>query len=278
MASEWYQMFSDDIIEINIEDLSTSNGDRVKLEWFGSTRKKDSVVVSTLFGILGRAMRRKHPGESKFIGSKEFIAARKHLRKNIAFDQLAGKLDAPVPANSVRLYETPPTTPEQTKSTSKSTNSLSNTDACNMIEELSNSPIGPRLRVKYALAASRSVMETLRNTVTEKASVVGQGLGYSFLYSSKEDQQFVREIISTAISCVGQKLGIKKAFSSILDDDIHTELVSSMRVADWIQLYVKLSTKLPDKSWQTILNFLNIGRSGVSLQFRRKCINKIIVS
>ena len=42
-----------------------------------------------------------------------------------------------------------------------------------------------------------------------------------------------------------------------------------MRVPDWVQLYVKLETKLPGDGWQTVLNFLKLGRSGVSFEFLR---------
>ena len=59
MASEHFRLFKDDILEISIYDLVDGTGARVNPSWFGSSRKKDLVVVATLFGIVGRALRRK---------------------------------------------------------------------------------------------------------------------------------------------------------------------------------------------------------------------------
>ena len=80
-------------------------------------------------------------------------------------------------------------------------------------------------------------------------------------------KNYVREVISTALETVAEKQGIKKAFGTILCEDLNTRYLESLRVPHWLQLYVKLTTKLPNRSWQTLLNFLNIGRSGVGFIF-----------
>ena len=66
MASEHFRLFKNDILEVSIHDLVDENGARVNPSWFGSSRKKDLVVVATVFGILGRALRRKNIDEDIF--------------------------------------------------------------------------------------------------------------------------------------------------------------------------------------------------------------------
>ena len=77
--------------------------------------------------------------------------------------------------------------------------------------------------------------------------------------------RFVTDLMSSAVYTVAEKQGVRKALSRMLSDDLKRKYLEAQRVPDWVQLYLKLSTKLPNKSWQTRLNFLNIGRSGVSL-------------
>ena len=133
------------------------------------------------------------------------------------------------------------------------------------LEDLERTPHGPRLQMKRAGNVSKALLEDLRGHFTSKGSNIGKVFGYGYLYSREDNEDFVREIVSTALLTVAQKQGIRKALSSLLTDEVHEKYVDSMRVADWVQLYVKLSTKLPDRAWQTVLNFLNIGRSGVSM-------------
>lgn len=74
-------------------------------------------------------------------------------------------------------------------------------------------------------------------------------------------------VISTALETVAKKQGIKKAFGTILCEDIDTRYLESLQVPHWLQLYVKLATKLPNRLGQMFLNFLNISRSRVSFIF-----------
>ena len=38
-----------------------------------------------------------------------------------------------------------------------------------------------------------------------------------------------------------------------------------MTVPDWVLLYFKLKTRLPDNAWRTLLNLTQLGKSGVSI-------------
>ena len=135
--------------------LTDKNGGIVDPSWFGSSRKKDIVIVASLLGIVGRAFRRKN------------------LRED----------------------------------------------------------------------------ETSR-------SDIGKVLGYGLLYGPDEShEKFVKNVLSTALCTVAEKKGIKRTFDPSLSDNLTTNYVQSLRVPDWIQLYVKLAMKLPNRSWQTLLNF-----------------------
>lgn len=118
--------------------------------------------------------------------------------------------------------------------------------------------------MRRAGAIAKSCIDSLREDETS-GSDIGKVLGYGLLYDPDESHKtFVKDVLSTALCTVAEKKGIKRTFDTSLSDNLTTDYVQSLRVPDWIQLYVKLATKLPNRSWQTLLNFLNIGRSGVS--------------
>ena len=99
------------------------------------------------------------------------------------------------------------------------------------------------------------------------SSDLGKAFGYGLLHCTQERQTYVKDVISTALETVAEKQGIKKALGTIMSDDLNLKYLESLRVPHWIQLYVKLATKLPNQSWQTLLNFLNIGHTKVSSIF-----------
>ena len=221
------------------------------------------MVVATLFGIVGRALRRKNVDEDKFCGLSEFQVVREELN-SLQLEKMAGS-NYNFPAI---LPETPPSTPDEIGR--NPTNAVSVSLGKPTIEALQDveKTTGLRLKAKCAGKFAKDCLEVLRENLTSSGEDLGKALGYGLLYSGQDNEEFVRETISSALSTVAEKQGVRKAFSTLLTDNIYNEYVNSMRVPDWIQLYVKLSTKLPNRSWQTLLNFLNIGRSGVSLILR----------
>ena len=256
--------FIDHVIEVSIHDLVDNNGAKVHPLWFGLGRKKDMVVVSTLFGILAKAIQGKKTQDDKVIGSLEFKII-KDLINSTPIDEMAGRSEIPA-----ILPETPPTSPEDNTvlpkviKPCKIESTLAIKQPFEALKEFEMCQMGPRLKVKRAGLVANKCLAVLQQELTSCAPDLGKVFGYGLLHCAKDNQNFVREVISTALETVAEKQGIKKAFGTILCEDLNTRYLESLRVPHWPQLYVKLTTKLPNRSWQTLLNFLNIGRSGVS--------------
>lgn len=66
MSSKHFRLFTDDDLEALIHNLVGPNGARLNPSWFGSSRKKNLVVVATLISIVGRALPQKNIDEDKF--------------------------------------------------------------------------------------------------------------------------------------------------------------------------------------------------------------------
>ena len=69
--------------------------------------------------------------------------------------------------------------------------------------------------------------------------------------------------VSEAIEIVTLNKGLKAAADMAFTPKVQEEQQIAMQTPDWLQVYVKLESNLPDNGCQTILNFLNLG-SGVS--------------
>ena len=261
IRSDSFSFFEAEIAEVYIFDLTDKNGGIVDPSWFGSSRKKDSVVVATLFGIVGRAIRRKHLDADEIIASTEFQAIR-DLLNSLQFDsEMAASQSKLISSSTPQpLFPTPPATrtpPEEIRAFPSFNQPIQD------LQKLEPS-IGPRLFVRRAGAIAKNCIDSLREHEAS-GSDFGKVLGYGLLYGPDEShKKFAKDVLSTALCTVAEKKGIKRTFDISVSDNLTTVYVQSLRVPDWIQLYVKLATKLPNRSWQTLLNFLNIGRSGVS--------------
>lgn len=118
IRSDSFPFFKAEITEVYIFDLTDKNGGFVDSSWFGSSRKKESVIVATLFGIVGRAFWRKHLDGDEIIASTEFQGIR-DLLNSLQFDsEMATSQSKPIAALTPQpLFPTPPAThtpPEET--------------------------------------------------------------------------------------------------------------------------------------------------------------------
>ncbi|XP_048588925.1 uncharacterized protein LOC125572454 [Nematostella vectensis] len=255
-----------DFVELSLDELRQENGAQIPTDWFGPRApRRATVVVATLYGIIYRIIRmKKHPKETD-VAFGILEAARKLLNKSnlTPLDQdrdLAGvKYEESELQPISHAPLTPPATPvgnlKRCFDSSRASKSFQD------IENLNSA--GPRQRAKRAKGASSVLFQQLRRDFTQSGEAIGQLFGNSFLYD--EDQRpFIKEAISTTLNVVCEKKGPRKGFAEILDEDVLEKYISTMKVSDWVQLLVKLSTKLPDRCWQTVLSYLCIGKSGKS--------------
>ena len=73
----------------------------------------------------------------------------------------------------------------------------------------------------------------------------------------------MKDIISDVVDMIMEAKGSKKALSELLSSKTYSRIMKSMRVPDWVLLYFKLQTRLPDSAWQTLLNLTQLEKSKV---------------
>lgn len=74
-----------------------------------------------------------------------------------------------------------------------------------------------------------------------------------------------QEIVMEVIDMMAKKRGIKSTFEELLNEETLEKYVTTMRVPDWVLVYFKIKARISDSTWQTGINFTNLGRTGVSL-------------
>ena len=110
-------------------------------------------------------------------------------------------------------------------------------------------------------------LDDIQNAFNSSYGSLGAILGYGSIYGNQEHQLVVSSAVSEAVEIVALNKGLKAAADFAFTAEVQQKRQMAMRTPDWLQVYVKLETKLPDNGLQTILNFLNLGRSGVSYAY-----------
>ena len=208
------------------------------LSWFGSSRKQDPAVVATLFGIMGRALCRKN-ADCRF---SEFKTIRQGLNF-LQIENMPGSNNFPAV-----LPETPSSAPAEIGHNISNAVAISlektTSEALQEVEKIT----GHQLKSKRAGKFAKDCLEALREKVS--SGHLGKVLGHGLLYSGqRKNEEFVRETVSSALLTVAEKQGNRRAFTSLLKENISDEYFSAIGVPGWIQLYEKLATKLPNRSW-----------------------------
>ena len=63
-----------------------------------------------------------------------------------------------------------------------------------------------------------------------------------------------RDLLGEITELITEEKGMKKAAKVILSEKICQTFLESVTVPDWVLLYFKISARLPDVSWQMLLN------------------------
>lgn len=142
-----------------------------------------------------------------------------------------------------------------------STDSNSNS----VIEEtLKNPSIGPTLKKRKIAYECSKVSSELEGVWAKYHESLSCALGNSFLYGGDEDKEKVSETLSKVVNLLMDAKGTKKGLTELLLPETYQRLLGSMKVPDWVLLYFKLQTRLPDAGRQTLLNLTQLGKSRVS--------------
>ena len=146
-----------------------------------------------------------------------------------------------------------------------STPSRSCSSSCSSIEDTKICPdLGSTNKKRLVLKKCREVNAALEDVSEKYHESIASVLGNTFLFGTSEERGKVRDTISEVIDLVMESKGTKKGLSQLLSPETQTRIFESMRVPDWVLLYFKLQTRLPDSAWQTLLNLTRLGKSGVS--------------
>lgn len=200
IQSDSFSFLKDEIAEVYIFDLTDKNAGIVDSLWFGSSGKKDTVIVATLFGIVGRVFRRKNLDADEIAGSVEFQVIR-GLLNSLQYDSemvpRQNRISTLTPTQP--LFETPPST-----SCKETVNLPSFDQPFKNLQELDPS-MGPWLYMKYARAITKSCIKSFRGGQVSGLDI-GKFFGFGLLYGPDESQKhLVKDVLSTALCAVAKK-------------------------------------------------------------------------
>ena len=285
ISSEIRDFFSKEFIEVDFGRLFGKNALPAKAEWFGSSRKKDVVVVATAFGLLAQALRRKKLDSDDFVKSN---SANNLIQQINTCDLIDAGINGGLAP--MQFPVTPPQTPAGDSGTPPVAESTPKTSAAipvdsheatvpqqhqpspgtssklSSLSDLNRKVTGPRNKVNQAAILSKPLMEKVKGRLTSKGVELGTLFGHGFLHAGEENKMFVQEMVAATVGVVAEKKGLRQALPSLLGGH-HQAYIDSLRVPEWVQVFVKLATKMPDRAWQMVLNFLNVGRTGVRIVF-----------
>lgn len=295
VKGKFFEEFPSEICRVRVRDLWRENGERIPKHWFAEkTKNTDEAYAITLFGLCGGLIKQSSPTSDGFLSSSSFkrvvdavnnfdvisecdgasnLHGSKHhdqtpKSRRIAFleGELAfynGKVKEIESSIATAALETPPNTPALASDKVQVVNQTRPFPLRSIENIVSSTSLGPINKKRQLKSACSNVLVEIRDTCNSYHGSLGSILGYGFIHGSEEQQQFVKSAIAQAVEIVAKPRGVRFAADLALTPEMRRKQEASMRVPDWVQLYVKLEVKLPDNGWQTILNFLNLGRSGV---------------
>ncbi|KAL9989390.1 hypothetical protein ACROYT_G003935 [Oculina patagonica] len=175
--------FSEEIASLVVD----CNGGKVSAPCFGLARKKDLVVMSTLFGILRRALQGKTTKECRVIASLQFSAIR-DVVNSLPITAMAGR--SKIPAN---LLKTPPSLPKDMNPKVKAgcsigTNLAPERDLAKPFEDLNKiekTQLESQLKIKRMGAFTIECLAVLEEELAPCPSTLGKAFGYGLLLKRK---------------------------------------------------------------------------------------------
>ena len=142
----------------------------------------------------------------------------------------------------------------------------SSSSSCRSIDDTKNRPdLGTINKKRQVLKRCRKITAVLDDVSERYNESIAAVLGNSFLYGTDGKEGKVQGIISEVLDLIITKSkGSRNGLTELLSPQTLTNVFQSMRVPDWVLLFFKLQTRLPDSAWQYLLNLTRLGKSGVS--------------
>ena len=227
--------------EVSIYDLIDQTGARMIPSLFGSTWKKDVVVVLTLFGILARALKKNNQNENKVLSSIEFKVL-KDMINGLPIEEMARTKE--FPAN---VPDTPPSTPEESKQPDNvSPCSAETKTPFETLENLESVSMGPRLKMRQSRAVAKRCVDEVQDQFTSSRSLLGKAFGYGFLYCDQGRQEYSTAQIQA--SALTRSTEIRKRvclYQTCFKNAFFVQLISMYELAycSWCIVVSTASTK-----------------------------------
>lgn len=110
---------------------------------------------------------------------------------------------------------------------------------------------------------SGRIFRSFKDVSEKHRETVASVLGHAVAFNADPD---ATDVLSEIVDIVVEHKGIRAAVEKkIFSEKTYAAFLQTMRVPDWVLLYFKLAARIPDESWQTILNLTRLGDTGVSL-------------
>ena len=111
------------------------------------------------------------------------------------------------------------------------------------------------------------MIRTLDEVCDQYKETLATILANSCLFPSKREEiHSGRDIVSEVVDLVVAENG-PKSLSQLMSNETLKSYLQSFRVPDWVLLYFKLESKVPDDRWQTLLNLTKLGVGKVRLYY-----------
>ena len=106
----------------------------------------------------------------------------------------------------------------------------------------------------------KRVFQSVSDVCDQKRESLASVLENMCAFKHQQAQGIVMDVIDILVA---QKRGIRETFEELISEETLDQYINSMRVPDWVLVYLKIKAHISDSTWQTAIKFTNLGRTGV---------------
>lgn len=131
--------------------------------------------------------------------------------------------------------------------------------AVESLKEISESDLTSAKKKKMTSKA-RNVFKELEDVADKHRESLASILGHLVCCDKIPE---ARDLLGEIAAMIARERGVKVAVKVILSEEVFQTCMQSMAVPDWVLLYFKISARLPDNTWQMLLNLTKLGETKV---------------